>query len=89
LLQRQFEIPDGGHVYIECHHHELCGLVRISRAVLTAGLLRLQLAGRPPRELAIRFKADRRRLRELTAMLKTIIGARHLELGFGHGRGKE
>ena len=89
LLQRQFEIPDGGHVYIESHHREMCGHVCISRAVLTAGLLRLQLAGRPPRELAIRFKADRRRLRELTAMLKTIIGARHLKLGLGHGRGKE
>ena len=80
LLQRQFETPDGGHVYIECHQRELCGHVRISRAVLTAGLLRLRLDGRPTREEAISFKADERRFRELTAMLKTIIGARHLEL---------
>ena len=79
LLQREFE-THGGRVYIECHQRELCGHVRISRAVLTAGLLRLQLDGRPTREVAISFKADGRRFRELTAMLKTIIGTRHLEL---------
>jgi hypothetical protein len=89
LLQRQFETPDGGRVYIECHQRELCGHVRISRAVLTAGLLRLQLASRPPREVAISFKADGKRFRELTAMLKTIIGARHLELASGQRHGGE
>ena len=87
LLQRQFEAPDGGRVYIECHQRELCGHVRISRSVLTAGLLRLQLDGRPPREVAISFKADGRRFRELTAMLKTIMVARHLELVSGQRHG--
>ncbi len=80
LLQRQFESPDGGRVYIECHQRELCGHVRVSHAVLSAGLLRLELASRPPRVVAITFKADNRRFQQLTAMLKTIIGVRHLEL---------
>lgn len=83
LLQRQFESPDGGRVYIECHQRELCGHVRVSRAVLSASLLRLELASRPPRVVAIRFKADTRRFQQLTAMLKTIIGVRHLELVSG------
>jgi hypothetical protein len=51
--------------------------------VLSAGLLRLELASRPPRVVAIRFKADNRRFQQLTAMLKTIIGVRHLELASG------
>lgn len=83
LLQRQFESPDGGRVYIECHQRELCGHVRVRHAVLSAGLLRLELASRPPRVVAIRFKADKRRFEQLTAMLKTIIGVRHLELTSG------
>jgi hypothetical protein len=33
--------------------------------------------------VAIRFKADNRRFQQLTAMLKTIIGVRHLELASG------
>lgn len=83
LLQRQFESPDGGRVYIECHQRELCGHVRVRHAVLSASLLRLELASRPPRVVAIRFKADNRRFQQLTAMLKTIIGVRHLELASG------
>ena len=83
LLQRQFESPDGGRVYVECHHRELCGHVRVSRAVLSAGLLRLELATRPPHVVAIRFKADDRRFHQLTAMLKTILGVRRLTLASG------
>jgi hypothetical protein len=51
--------------------------------VLSAGLLRLELASRPRRVVAIRFKADNRRFQQLTAMLKTIISLRHLELASG------
>jgi hypothetical protein len=80
LLQRQFESPDGGRVYVECHQRELCGHVRVSHAVLSAGLLRLELATRPPQVVAIRFKADNLCFRQLTAMLKTIIGLRRLKL---------
>lgn len=80
LLQRQFESPDGGRVYVECHQRELCGHVRVRHAVLSTGVLRLELATRPPHVVAIRFKADSRRFRQLTAILKTIIGVRRLEL---------
>jgi hypothetical protein len=89
LLQRQFESPDRGRVYVECHQRELCGHVRVSHAVLSGDLLRLELATRPPHVVAIRFKADNRRVRQLTAMLSTIIGVRHLELASGGShRGK-
>jgi hypothetical protein len=87
LLQRQFESPDGGRVYVECHHRELCGHVRVSHAVLRTGLLRLELATRPPHVVAIRFTADDRCFRQLTAMLKTIIGVRRLELASGESQG--
>ena len=79
-MQRQFESPDGGRVYVESHQRDLCGHVRITRATLSSGLLRIELGGRPPRKVAIRFDATPRRYRQLTKMLTVIIGPRTLRL---------
>jgi hypothetical protein len=76
LMQRQFESPDGGRVYIESHDRDLCGHVRVTRAVLSADVLHLSLASRPPRDVAIRFQADPRRHQALTAALRIILGPR-------------
>lgn len=76
LLQRQFESPGGGRVYIESHDRDLCGHVRVTRAVLSADLLRLSLASRPPRDVAIRFQADPLRHQALAATLRIILGPR-------------
>ena len=76
LLQRQFESPDGGRVYVESHDRNLCGHVRVIRAVLSADVLRLSLASRPPRDVAIRFQADPRRHQALTETLRIILGPR-------------
>ncbi len=74
LMQRQFESPDGGRVYVESHQRNLCGHVRITRATLSSGLLRVGLGGRPPRNVEIRFDANPRRQRQLARMLTVIIG---------------
>jgi hypothetical protein len=55
--------------------------------MLRTGLVRLELATRPPRVVAIRFSADDRCFRQLTAMLKTIIGVRRFELASGESQG--
>ena len=59
------------------------GRLGLLQVVLSAGLLRLELATRPPHVVAIRFKADDRRFHQLTAMLKTILGVRRLKLASG------
>ena len=80
LLQRQLESPDGGRVYVESHQRALCGHFRIRRAALSDGVFHLELAGRPPQAVLIRFQADRRRLRQLTRVLETIVGRGILEM---------
>jgi hypothetical protein len=59
-MQRQFESPDRGRVRIESHDGDLCGRVRVTRAVLSADVLHLSLASRPPRDVAIRVQANAR-----------------------------
>lgn len=73
LIQRQFETPDGGRVYVESHQRSLCGHFRIRRAELRQRVLRLEFIARPQaKTVVIRFKADDRRYRELKNVLRTI-----------------
>ncbi len=80
LIQRQFESPDGGRVYIESHHTSLCGHFRIRKAALRREMLRLELACQVTEIVQIRFQADERRYRQLKGVLKTIVPARVLTI---------
>lgn len=42
LIQRQFESPDGGRVYIESHQRMLCGHFKIRKAELRRDVFRLE-----------------------------------------------
>ena len=74
LIQRQFESPDGGRVYVESHHRTLCGHFTIRNAKLRRNMFRLELFCQPGAEtVQIRFQADRNRYHQLKSVLKAII----------------
>ncbi len=81
LLQRQFESPDDGRVYLESDRvDELCGHFRLRTAQLSRATFRLELAGRPVKWVQIRFLADDKQYRRLKRFLQTMLsGALSIE----------
>jgi hypothetical protein len=81
LIQRQFESPDGGRVYVESHRRTLCGHFKIRRAELRRDIFRLELIGQPVETVQIRFQTDQSRYERLKSVLKTIVpsDALHIE----------
>jgi hypothetical protein len=73
LIQRQFESPDGGRVYIESHERMLCGHFKIRKAELRRDVFRLEIISHPPETVQIRFQADGSRYHQLKTVLKTMI----------------
>jgi hypothetical protein len=80
LIQRQFESPDGGRVYLESHHVALCGHFRIRNAVLRRGVLQLEVVCQPAESVRIRFQADLRSYERLKTVLRTIMPRRVLTI---------
>ena len=80
LIQRQFESPDGGRVYLESHHVALCGHFRIRNAVLRRDVLRLEVVCQPAETVQIRFQADHRLYERLKTTLRTIMPRRVLTI---------
>jgi hypothetical protein len=76
LIQRQFESPDGGRVYLESHHVALCGHFRIRNAVLRRDVLQLEVVCQPAESVQIRFQADHRSYERLKTVLRTIMPRR-------------
>ena len=70
LIQRQFESPDGGRVYVESHRPTLCGHFRIRRAELRRDMFPLDLICQPAETVRIRFQANRTRYERLKSVLK-------------------
>jgi hypothetical protein len=73
LIQRHFEAPDHGLLYVECHERRLCGHFRIRSATLRRGSLCLELMCRPPEMIRIRFQADGPEFTRLGRALKIMI----------------
>ena len=80
LIQRQFESPDGGRVYVESHRRTLCGHFKIRKAELRRDVFRLELTCQPAETVEIRFQADRSRYKRLKSVLKTIIPSDVLQI---------
>jgi hypothetical protein len=70
LIQRQFESPDGGRVYIESHERSLCGHFRIKKAELHREVFRLELMSRPACIIQIKFQADEKQFGRLKRVLR-------------------
>jgi hypothetical protein len=73
LIQRQFESPDRGHIYIESHERMLCGHFKIRKTELRRNALRLELVCQPAQTVQLRFEADGVRYDQLKTLLKTMI----------------
>ena len=80
LIQRQFESPDGGRVYVESHERMLCGHFKIRNAELRRNVFRLEIVCQPPEAVQIRFKAGARRYNELKTVLETMIPSIALDI---------
>ena len=65
LIQRQFESPDGGFLYVESHNRALCGHFRIRKAELGRNLFNLELGCEPAERIQIKFQANGTRYSQL------------------------
>jgi hypothetical protein len=73
LIQRQFESPDGGRIYIESHEKQLCGHFKIRNAELRRDVFRLEIICQPRETVEIPFKTGARRYKQIETVLKTMI----------------
>ncbi len=74
LLQRQFEIPDGGISYCECDEIERSGSHVIRKAKLSRERFELEVPGERGGKWAVAFEIDDRRYEELKEVLRIILG---------------
>jgi hypothetical protein len=72
LVQRQFESPDHGRLYVESHLWALSGHFRIRRAELERGLFRMEIMCQPPETVQIRFQADETQFNRLKRVLRIV-----------------
>jgi hypothetical protein len=80
LIQRQFESPDGGRVYVESHEPMLCGHFKIKNAELRRDVFCLKIICHPTETAQIRFRTDARRYSQLKAVLRTMIPSIALDI---------
>lgn len=73
LIQRQFEMPDGGEVYIESHDDNYIGHYRVGRAELQRNKIHLELKRSKYSDVEISFKATDKKFEELRNALRTMI----------------
>jgi hypothetical protein len=73
LIQRQFEMADGGRIYIETHDEDYIGHFAVTRSVLGPKELSLHLRRKRAAELEVTFNASRRDYMALKEALQTMI----------------
>ena len=74
LLQRQFEIPDGGISYFECDEIERSGSHVISKSKLSRDRFEIEVPGASGGQWAVAFEIDDRSYAELKEVLRIILG---------------
>ena len=80
LIQRQFEMPDGGKVYIESHDENYIGHFIVNRATLKMDKIHLELKKPKYSNIEISFKATEKDFKELRSALKTMIPSINVKL---------
>ncbi len=73
IIQRQFEMPDGGRIYLETHDENFIGHFRVRRCVLGPKMLFLQLQRKKAEHLEILFATSKHNYIELKEALLTMI----------------
>jgi len=80
LIQRQFEMPDGGKVYIESHDENYIGHFIVNRATLKMDKIYLELKRPKYSNIEISFKATEKDFKKLHCALKTMIPSINVKL---------
>ena len=80
LLQRQFESPDSGRLYVESHLRTLSGHFRIRRAELERRLFRLEIMCQPSETVHIRFQASETQFHRLKKVLRIMLPSSVLKI---------
>jgi len=80
LVQRQFESPYPGRVYVESHLRTLSGHFRIRRAELERSLFRLDIMCQPPETVQIRFQAGETQFNRLKEVLRIMLPSSVLKI---------
>jgi hypothetical protein len=73
LLQRQFEIPDGGACYFECDEIEHSGSYVIRNSKLSRDRFEIQIPGDDGGKWGVTFELDEGRYEELKEVLSIIL----------------
>ncbi len=80
LIQRQFEMPDRGEVYIESHDDNYIGHYTVNRATLQRSKIHLELDRSDYSDIEISFKANEKKFKELCNALKTMIPSSNIKM---------
>jgi hypothetical protein len=80
LLQRHFEPPDDGKVYVESHHHAICGHFRIRKVELQKNELCFCLGSDADETVQISFEGGGGQYRRLKKALSIMIPAGSLSV---------
>lgn len=80
LIQRQFEMPDGGEIYIESLDENYIGHFPVKGAVLQKDKIELEFKRPNYSKIEICFKATEKEFKELHSAIKTMIPKINLKL---------
>jgi hypothetical protein len=73
LIQRQFELPDGGLCYVESHDKDYIGHFKVTHAELGRNRLFLKLARRTAAELEVVFNTTDQNWRQVARIMRIMI----------------
>jgi hypothetical protein len=84
LIQCQFEMYDGGEMYIESHDENYIGHYLIRKAILQKNKIELEIERPKYSKVEINFKATDNEFNELSNALITMIGKKKLKIIRSH-----
>jgi hypothetical protein len=73
LIQRQFEMPDDGKVYIESHDDNYIGHHQVNRASIERSKIHIELKKKKHSNVVISFKTDEKKYKDLCTALSSMI----------------
>jgi hypothetical protein len=73
LIQRQFEMPDGGEIYIESHDDNYTGYFKVKETILQRDKFTIELKRPKFSYIEISFNSPENKFNELRSALKTMV----------------
>jgi len=73
LVQRQFELPDGGECYVETDDADFCGHFRIRTAQLSTRRFQMAFGDGPVKQITVSFNATDSEYAEAKCVLQIMI----------------